>query len=239
MNHFNYSLFEIIKYKIEFNEFLEYSLPTYEIDFKDIEQKYKLIKSTYIDGLYKDIVSSLFEDYAFVNKPIENFVNTYTPKKILKMAKSKKLKEIVIYNQKIIDCYETFNSIISNIVNEKEVSKIIDKKITKLLETSNQHFSLFMFFNTYHTYIDCILNKHTKTKFKEIDLKNLAALINYCNKDNKYKNYIDILKQEDETKLNNEVEKLSSKCIELEKKLNDDLKELIDILNKELEKSKK
>lgn len=239
MNHFNYALFEIVKYKIEFNEFLEYSLPTYEIDFKDIEQKYKLIKSTYTDGLYKEIISSLFEDYTFVNKPVDDFLKTYTPKRILKIAKRKKLRDLVIYNQKIIDCYETFNSIISNIVNEKEISKIIDKKITKLLETSNRHFSLFMFFNTYHTYIDCLLNKYTKTRFKETDLKNLAALINYCNKDDKYKNYIDILKHEDETKLNNEIEKLSSKCIELEKKLNDDLKELIDILNKELEKSKK
>lgn len=238
MNHFNYSLFEIVKYKIEFNEFLEYSLPTYEIDTTDISQKYNLIKSTYSDGLYKDIVSSLFENYEIVNKPIKEFLDKYTAKKIYKIIKKKKLDQLVCYNQKIIDCCENFNSIISSITEEKEISKIIDKKIIKLLETSNKHFSLFMFFNTFHTYIDCTLNKNSKIKFKECDMKNLVALINYCNKDNKFNNYIEILKQEDEIKLNKEIEKLSSKCLELEKKLNEDLKELIDILNKELEKSK-
>lgn len=238
MNHFNYSLFEIIKYKIELNEFLEYSLPTYEIDLTNINQKYNLINSTYKDGLYKDIISSLFTNYELVNKPVKDFLKEYSATKISKMIKKKKLSNLIEYNKKLIDCFENFNTILSNIMNEKEISEILDKKVVNLLETSNQHFSLFMFFNTYHTYIDCLLNKNTKIKFKNLDIKNLVSLINYCNRNHQYDSYINILKDENEIELNNEVEKLSSKCLALEKKLNEDLQELVDKLNKELEKSK-
>ena len=132
MNNFNYALFEILKYKVDICELLEYGLPIYNIDTTDINSKYTSIKSTYEDGTYKDIVQSLFTDYENINKAIKDFIQYYNPNTITKLSKCKRLKNIITYNKAIVDCYETISSVYTSILNEKDIYSITSKRIINL-----------------------------------------------------------------------------------------------------------
>ena len=74
MDYSNYTVFEILKYKIEFLECLEYSLITYELNEKDIEQRLNYLTTDFKEGFYKELVSSLFSSYNLLNQPISLFL---------------------------------------------------------------------------------------------------------------------------------------------------------------------
>ena len=70
MEHINYTLFEIIKYKIEILDTLEYSMETYKLNNEEIKKNLLYLKNNLNEGMYKDIISSLFTDYQRVNEYI-------------------------------------------------------------------------------------------------------------------------------------------------------------------------
>ena len=207
MNHSNYVIFEILKYKIEFLDCLEFSL-IYENQAKnkkEIKNNFTYLKNELKNGLYKEIVSSLFSSYHIVNKPMIEFIKKYHYKKAIKLTRQKKLSKLLNFNEAIIDCYETFNHIINSFTQENEIAKILDKKITSLTETSNNHFINFLFFNLYNLYLNCFCS-NGKLKYKDSDIERLIKIINYCNLTNKFTNSINILKKEDKEEMYKELE---------------------------------
>ena len=115
MDYTNYTLFEIIKFKNEFLECLEYTLLSNDIKQKDIETRLLYLKSELKNGLYKNITSSLFLSFKHLNEYNIKFIKKYTVKKITKLNKTKKIKNILDYNENLINCYETFNYIINKL----------------------------------------------------------------------------------------------------------------------------
>lgn len=88
-------------------------------------------------------------------------------------------------------------------------------------------------------YIASNYTNRSSLVFKEKDIKKLISLIKYANKKNVFDNSIEILQENDELKINNELERLSRKCIEFEEKQHKELSGFISIINQEIEKSKK
>lgn len=239
MNHCNYTLFEILKYKIEFLDCLEYSMETYDINEKEIEKNINYLKNNFDNGIYKEIISTLFTDYEKVNPALIVFFKTYSPKQIIKIIKNKKAKKKINYIYHLINCHENLNSIITTFTNEKELKNKLDEHLLKLIKTNNYHFLNFLYFITYNMYACTLYPNKTKLKFKKKDINDLITILNYCNKENEFENSIKILQKNDELLINNEFEKISNKCIELEKKQNKETSEIINILNKQLESNKK
>ena len=238
MNYSNYTLFEIIKYKIEFLECLEYTLISDTTKNFEIKNHLTYLNNEFSNGNYHKIVSSLFTSYNILNKPIIYFLKTYKPKKINRIINKNKLEPIINYNENLIDCYTCFNNIITSIISEKEISKILSKKIIKLNEINKQHFLNFLFFNSYNLYLNCFYNKEKLLRYSNKDMERLVSIINYCNLEKNFNNSINVLKEEDETKIYQELEKISNDCIQLEKKQYDCLNEIITTINNEVEKSK-
>jgi len=237
MNNTNYVLFEIIKFKIEFLDCLEYSLISENQKINDeVKNNFLYLRNELKNGLYKDITSSLFNSYKTVNKPIIKFVKSYNNKKIDKIIKNKKLNKILEYNENIIDCYENFNHIIASFTEEKEIRKNISNKILNLLEVSNKHFINFLFFNSYNLYLNCFYNKNINMIYIEKDIERLIKIINYANSDKSFEKSIDILKEENEEEIYKELENLSNICIKLEKDQHTQLNELIAQINNETKK---
>lgn len=238
MNYSNYTIFEIIKYKIEFLECLEYSLIPNDAKANEIESRMNYLNKDFKDGFYKEIISTLFTSYSLLNAPIIKFLKKNKTKKILKLTKRKNLKSLINYNENLIDAYETFNYIISAFTEEKEILENLDKKIINLININKKHFISFLFFNTYNLYLNCFYNKDGNLKHSNKEIERLIKIINYCNKENKFDKSINILKSDDENNIYKELESLSNECIQLEKLQYDYLNELIIKINKEAEISK-
>lgn len=234
MNYSNYTLFEIIKYKIEFLECLDYTLISNPNEDKDIKNHLIYLKNELNKGLYKEIVSTLFTSFNLLNKPIINFIKRYNYKKIIKLKSCKKLKYYLDFNEKIIECYETFNYIICSFTEEEKIYSKLDKRILDLINISKNHFNNFLFFNFYNLYLNCFYNKEKNLIYKRNDIKRLVSFLTYCNKESKFNNYIEVLKSENINKINEELEKLSNDCIKSEQNQFASINEIISIINSEV-----
>ena len=238
MNKINYALFEIIKYKIEFLECLEYSLISDTIKKEDIKNHLNYLKNEFYEGNYHEIISSIYTSYKKINTSLLTFFKKYNYKKTNKIINKNKLKLLLNYNESLIDCYQCFNDIIQSIISEEQLSKDINKKIINLNNINENHFKNFLFFNSYNLYLNCFYNKDKLLKSSDKDIKRLVGIINYCNTNNEFNSSIDILKECNENNIYKELERLSNNCIQLEKKQHDCLKEILEIINTEIEKSK-
>ena len=236
MDHSNYTIFEILKYKIEFLECLEYSLLTYKIDEEDIKKRLFFLKNDFKDGMYQEIVSTLFTSFNKLNSPIIYFLKHYPLKKITNMTSNKNAKSYLNYNERLIDAYETFNYIINMFLEEEQIKNKLDKKVLELININNNHFNNFLFFNIFTLYVEIISNKETEIKYTEKDIIRLIRIMNYCNKNNDFNSSIEILKEEDNEAMYKEIENLSNKCVKFEKEQYMSLKELINIINTETNK---
>lgn len=239
MNYCNYVLFEILKYKIELLDCLEYSMESSKASKVEITKNISYLKNNLKNGLYKDVLSDLFTNYELVNKHLISFFKKYPPKQVNKISKTKKAKKRIEYIKHIIECHENLNNLILSFTNEIEIKNKIEPQIIKLIKTNNSHFTLFLYFVTYNMYICSISQNKTKLKFKENDIKEIISIMKYCNTDNKFSDSMKILEENNELNINNEFERLSNKCIELEKRQNNELKEVINLINNEIEKNKK
>ena len=63
-------------------------------------------------------------------------------------------------------------------------------------------------------------------------IKKLFRIMNYCNKDNEFDDYLNNRKD-----VNNEIEKLSNKCILIEKEQYSTLEKVINLINNEIKKN--
>ena len=238
MNYFNYTFFEILKYKIEFSSCLEYASESYELKKEELAKNISYLKNSFESGMYKEIISSLFTNYEIVNKNLIDFFNKYNTHKIIKLTKTKKGVIRIDYIKSIIDCNQTLDHIVQSFISEEELKSKLDNKLLKLVETHKQHFLYFLYFVIYNMYICSLYPNKTKVKYKDNDIKELAGLLKYCNNDILFDKSIEILEKNIELEVNNEFEKISNRCIELENKLDKEVKEVIAFLNAELEKSK-
>lgn len=237
MDYSNYTLFEIIKYKIEFLDFLEYSLISNKIKENDLKKQIDYLNNETQKGMYKEIISTLFTSYKLLNKPITNFLKKYNYKKIENINKKTKIKQLIKYNENIIECYETFKYILNSFTEEEQIIKKLDAKIINLINISDTYFINFLFFNTYNLYLNCVYNNEKNIKHTEKDIIKLIKIFNYCNKENKFDISINTLKNDNETEIYNELEKLSNDCIQLEKQLHTSLNEIINIITLETKKN--
>lgn len=237
MNHSNYTLFEIIKYKIEFSDCLEYSLIDNTNDENDIKNHLTYLKNELNKGEYKQITSSLFTSHKKINKQLIKFIKKYNSKKIFKIKKSLKLKKYLDFNIHLLDCYETFNYIIKAFTEDAKISCLLDNKILDLIKISNNHFINFLFFNSYNLYLNCFFRENSNLIYSDPDMKQLISILKYCNANKEFDKYIDVLKTENKIKINNEFEKLSQMCIESEKKQLQLTKKIIESINKEIKKA--
>ena len=236
MNYSNFIVFEILKFKIEFLDSLEYSLPTYTINKKEIKRNYIYLKNNFTNGQYKEILSSLFTSYNEINKALIIFFKNYNPSKISKMASSKHIDKKVNFNKYLIDSYENFNNILNAFIFEQEIKEKLDPQILELNEISNKHFIHFLFFNLYNLYLNHN-NSNSLYKFKDKDIKEIVSLFKYCNKNQLFSFSLNILEKDNEENLHKELERLSNKCIELEKKQNEILNRIINKLNLALQEN--
>lgn len=236
MNHSNYTLFEIIKYKIEFSECLEYSLIDNTVTENDIKNHLAYLKNELNKGMYKEITSTLFTSFKFLNEPLINFTKKYNYKKAFKLKKTKKLKKHLNFNISLTNCYEAFNYIIKAFTEEEKISYLLDKKILDLITVSNEHFINFLFFNSYNLYINCFLSDKQNFKYSKKNTNQLISIIKYCNTDNKFDKFIDILKSKNKMKINEEFEALSKLCIETEKHQEQLMNKIIEVINDETKK---
>lgn len=238
MNYFNYTFFEILKYKIEFSSCLEYASESYELKKEELTKNISYLRNSFEGGMYKEIISPLFTNYEIVNKNLIDFFNKYNPRKIIKLTKAKKATIRIDYVKSIIDCNQTLDHIVQSFINEDDLKNKLDNKLLKLVQTHRQHFSYFLYFVIYNMYICSLYSNKTEVKYKDKDIKEIVGLLKYCNSDNLFTESIEILEKNVELEINNEFERLSNKCIELENKLDREAKEVISFLNAELEKSK-
>ena len=232
MNNCNYTIFEVLKYQLEFIEFLEYCMDSYKPNKKEIKKNYLYLKNNLEEGTYKEIISSLFNDYKTIINELTTFFDYYKPKKITKIAPSKKENIKIRYIQNMINCYETLNNITLTFINEPSLKKETIVEITQLSKTCNERFYYFLYFISYGLFINIEGNK---IKYEE-NLKDLVSIIKYCNDNINITNSIEILKSDDQLKINNELERLSNKCIELENKQSQQIKTIINILNTQIQK---
>lgn len=229
MNNSNYTVFEILKYKIDFLECIEYSLPTYTENKKEIEKRFNLLKKDFKDGLYKEIVSKLFTSFKRLNKPVSKFLYKYNYNKIKKIHRKKKISFLLSYNEHIIDAYETFNYILNAFLEEEQIAQVLDEKLINLISLNREYFINFLFFNCYTIYLEF---NHNDFKYTDKDIDRTIKLLNYCNKNNQFDKEIDILKENDSDKIYKILEQLSSRCSKLEQKQVNDLKEFINYIQK-------
>lgn len=228
MNHSNYTLFEIIKYKIDFLECLEYTLISNTIEKSAIKNHLTYLKNALNHGMYNQIISSLFTSFASLNVPLIKFLKKYNHSNIYKITKKRKLNNYIKYNENLIEIEETLNYIINTFTEEEKIASLLDKKIIDLITLSNTHFYNFLFFNSYNLYLNCFYGDNQNLHYSDKDLKKLISIINYCNKEKNFEKYIDILKTENKIKINEQFENLSKACIQTEKKLNELLQKIIE-----------
>ena len=226
MDYSNYTVFAILKFKIEFLDCLEYSLLNYKVESKTIKETIIYLKKEYEKGMYKEIISKLFTSYDKLNEPISRFFKKYTYDNLSKMIKNQNIKEIIKYNECLIDCYETFKYIIKSFLEEKEILDKLNRNIVDLDTISNNHFINFLFFNVYYRYIS------SKEALSKSATKRIFKIMNYCNKSNDFDSYFPI-----DGKDTNKIENLSNKCILVEKEQYSTLKKVIDVLNNEIKKN--
>ena len=238
MDYFNYTFFEILKYKIEFSSCLEYATEAYELKKEKLIKNVSYLKNNFENGMYKEIISSLFTDYNIINENLFMFFKKYPVSKTIKLTKSKKISLRISYIKSLIDCNETLDNIIQSFLSEDELKIKLDKKVLELLKTHKTHFANFLYFVLYNMYICTLYPNKTKLKYKENDIKDIVGLLKYCNNDNSFNKSLEILEKNIELDINNEFEKISNKCIELENKQDKEIKEVINLLNTQLEKSK-
>ncbi len=226
MDYSNYTVFAILKFKIELLDCLEYSLMNYKVEEKTIKDTLSYLKNEFTNGTYKQIVSNLFTSYNKLNEPISSFLKRYNYNKIGKIIKNDNIKEIIKYNECLIVCFETFKYITNAFFEEKEILNKLNEDIIKLNTISNKHFINFMFFNVYYRYINL------KDKLSKNITKKLFRIMNYCNKDNEFDDYLNNKKD-----VNNEIEKISNKCILIEKEQYSTLEKVINLINNEIKKN--
>lgn len=226
MDYSNYTVFAILKFKIEFLDCLEYSLLNYNVENKTIEDNINYLKKEFEKGMYKEIISKLFTSYDKLNEPISRFFKKYNYDNLIKMIKNQNIKEIIKYNECLIDCYETFKYILKSFLEEKEIICKLNKNIIDLDSISNTHFINFMFFNVYYRYVS------SKETLSKSITKKIFKIINYCNKNNEFDSYLPI-----DDKDTSKIENLSNKCILVEKEQYNTLKKVIDLLNNEIKKN--
>lgn len=235
MNHCNYTIFETLKYQLEFIECLEYCMDTYKPNKKEIKKNYFYLKDNLEEGTYKNIISKLFTDYQTITQELTTFFAYYKPSKIIKMAHSKKASIKINYIKNMINCYESLKNITLTFTNEPTLKKETIKEITQLFKTCNERFYYFLYFIVYGLFINQE-NNNNKIKYKKDDIKDIVSIIKYCNDNININNSIKILENNDELKINNEFERLSNKCIELENKQSQEIKSIINILNTQIQK---
>lgn len=233
MNNSNYTVFEILKYKIDFLECIEYSLPSYTENKDEIEKRFSLLKKDFKDGLYNQIVSTLFTSFKRLNEPISKFLSKYNYKKIIALHKKKKISSLLEYNEYIIDAYETLSYILNAFLEEEQIVKLLDKRLIELINLNNEYFINFLFFNCYNLYLEF---DHEDFKHTKKDMERTIKLLNYCNKSNTFDKEIEILKDNDSDKIYKTLEQLSNKCSKLEQKQVNDLKEFINFIQNEIHK---
>lgn len=220
MDYSNYTVFAILKFKIDFLDVLEYTLLNYNVKKETIDNKLKELNEEYENGLYHQIISSLFTSYKKLNKPISLFLKKYDSSSIFKIVSKEKTKSILNYNESLIDCYETFNHIIDTFLEEETIKSKLTKDIISLIDISKEHFTYFLFFNMYYLLISKKLSKKERTRTLKI--------LNYCNKSKNFNKYL-------ESEENNDnIEKLSNSCITLEKQQSDLLNKIVQTINNEL-----
>lgn len=225
MDYSNYTVFAILKFKIELLDCLEYSLMNYKVEEKTIKDTLSYLKNEFTNGTYKQIVSKLFTSYNKLNEPIFSFLKKYNYNKIVKIIKNDNIKEIIKYNECLIDCFETFKYITNAFFEEKEILNKLNEDIIKLNNISNKHFINFIFFNVYYRYINL------KDNLSKNMTKKLFKIMNYCNKDNEFEDYFN------DKEINNKIEKLSNNCILLEKEQYSILEKVINLINNEIKKN--
>lgn len=222
MDNSNYTIFTILKFKIEFLDNLEYSLLNYKIDEKAMFNNLNQLYQEYTTGIYHEVVSSLFTSHDLLNKPLTVFFNKYPTDYILKIIKKNKIKKILDYNETLTDCYETFNYIINAFLEEKEIKDKLIKDILDLISISNKHYIYFLFFNVYYRLIN---NNHSKKITNR-----MIKILNYCNQKYDFSEYLNDYK--DTSKIQN----LSNICISLEKERYSILTKIIEIINNDVKK---
>lgn len=233
MNHSNYTVFEILKYKIDFLECLEYSMPSYTINKDEIAKKLSPLKKDFKDGLYKEIVSSLFTSFNKLNKPIRQFFKKYNENKLENIHNSKKIKELLKYNEIVINCYETFNYILNAFLEEDQIVKTLDNKLLELIKINNDYFENFLFFNCYTLYLEF---NHNDWKYTDKEISRTIKLLNYCNKDSKFIKQMETLEENNQEKIYKELETISNICTKLHEHQINSLKEFIALIEKEIHK---
>ena len=220
MDYSNYTVFAILKFKVEFLDCLEYSLLNYKVENESIKNNLTHLEEEFSNGIYKQIVSKLFTSFNKLNEPLFFFFKKYKYSKIVKIIESQNIKEIIKYNERLIDCFETFNYILSAFFEEKEIYSKLNEDIIKLSDISNRHFVNFLFFNIYYRYINL------KDNLSKNIIKKLFRIMNYCNKDNEFNDYFD-----DNKTTNDKIEKLSNQCILIEKEQYNALEKAINLIN--------
>lgn len=235
MNHCNYTIFEILKYQLEFIEFLEYCMNEYKPNKQEIKKNYCYLKRNLNEGTYKEIVSNLFTDYQTLTNELAIFFKFYKPSKIIKMNLSKRIAIKINYIQIIINCYESLKNITKAFINEPALKKETLQEIIQLSKTCNERFYYFLYFITYGLFIN-YTSDTSKLKYDEKDIKEIVSIIKYCNDNIDINNSINILESNDELQINNEFERLSNKCIALENKQSQEVKSTINILNTQIQK---
>lgn len=238
MDYFNYTFFEILKYKIEFSSCLEYATESYELKKEELEKNISYLKNNLESGMYKEIVTSLFTNCDMINENLSIFFKNFSISKIIKLTKTKKITPRISYIKSIVDCNHTLGNIIKSFLTEEELKNKLDKKILQLLKTHEKHYNHFLYFIVYNMYICSLYPNKSKLKYKEEDIKDIVGLLKYCNNENIFDNSLKVLEKNIELDINNEFEKISNKCIELENELDKETKEVINLLNSQLEKSK-
>lgn len=233
MDYSNYTLFEIIKYKIEFLECLEYTLLSNTLNKNNIKNHLTYLNNELNKGIYKEITSSLFTSSNLLNKPLIKFTKKYNYHKIDKILKKRKLKNYIKYNEYLINAYEILNYITNAFTEEEKIANLLDKQIIELINISNTHFINFLFFNSYNLYLNCFYSNNENLYYSNKDMGKLISIINYCNKQESFNKFIQILKTENKTKINEEFEKLSNICIATEKKQNELLQKIIEKITNE------
>jgi len=239
MNYSNYTLFEILKFKIEFLDCLEYGMSICETPKKEIKKSICYLKNNFENGTYKEIISTLFQNYQAVNDQLFDFFSIYPPRKAIKTAHSKKAFCKINYIFKMIDCYENISNIILAFTSEKEIKNKINKAVIDLININDEHFINFLYFTSFDLYINFLFPNKNKIKFKTQDLKQLISIIKYCNKNNLFTESIKILEESNEEKINREFERLSNCCINLENSQSKKLKEIVNQFNTEIQNNKK
>ena len=198
MDYCNFTLFEVLKYKIEIENCLEYCQEGFKSNIKDIEKNLVYLKSNFDSGSFYTNISVLYTDYNLINKPLIDFFETYKLKKIVKMIKSKKLDAKLEFMKMMIDCNVHLDNLMKAFEEEPEIAKRTNNKLKKLLLTSNNHFKHFCFFICYH-YVACHqYKKKVSIKYKKESLNELYAIINYLNSDGAFDSYLDSLDQNEE-----------------------------------------